>query len=260
MTDEAKPDSFQVRVEQAGMTFPGGHVAIADANFQVRRGEFIAVVGPSGCGKSTVLRMIAGLIPPTSGQVTVFGRPAAESRGRQRVGFVFQEPRLLPWRNVVTNIGLPLELQRAPRNARDARVADALRLVGLKAEDARKTPRMLSGGMRMRVSLARALVTEPEVLLLDEPFSALDDILRQQLNDELLRIWAARKPTAVFVTHHVAEAVYLSQRILIVSPSPGRIAAEVPIPFEYPRSSKLRATEEFACMTGEVSARLREAA
>jgi NitT/TauT family transport system ATP-binding protein len=249
----------QVRIEHVWMTFPEGHVAVEDASFHVTRGEFVSVVGPSGCGKSTLLRMIAGLIAPTRGVVNVGGRPASAGQDTHRIGFVFQDPRLLPWRTATQNIALPLELEGVPRSERTRRITDVISLVGLTPADAAKYPRMLSGGMRMRVSLARALVTDPDVLLLDEPFGALDDMLRQQLNDELLRIWSARRPTAVFVTHHVAEAVFLSQRILIVTPSPGRIAAEVRVPFEYPRRPELRATGEFARCTGEVSRRFREA-
>jgi NitT/TauT family transport system ATP-binding protein len=251
---------WHVEVEHAGMAFPTGHVAVAEASFSIRAGEFVAVVGPSGCGKSTLLRMIAGLIAPTRGRVSIAGRSAAETRSSGGTGFVFQEPRLLPWRTAAQNVGLPLELGREPRRVLEARVPEALALVGLGPADAGKTPRMLSGGMRMRVSLARALVTNPGLLLLDEPFGALDDILRQQLNAELVRIWMQRRPTTVFVTHNVAEAVYLSQRILVVTPSPGRIAADVAIPFAYPRDIGLRATGEFARCTGEISDRLRESA
>jgi NitT/TauT family transport system ATP-binding protein len=247
-----------VRAERAGMVFSTGHVAVAEASFEIQTGEFVSVVGPSGCGKSTLLRMIAGLIAPTRGQVTVGGQPAVEARRRERIGFVFQDPRLLPWRTAAQNVRLPLELERVPRPEREGRVPAALALVGLTGADAAKTPRMLSGGMRMRVSLARALITDPQLLLLDEPFGALDDILRQQLNAELVRIWMQRRPTTVFVTHNVAEAVYLSQRILVVTPSPGQIAADVAVPFAYPRDAELRATGEFARRTGQISDRLRE--
>jgi NitT/TauT family transport system ATP-binding protein len=247
-----------VQVVNAGMAFPTGQVAIADANFQMRSGEFVSVVGPSGCGKSTLLRMIAGLIAPTSGRVILRDQAAVEARRRERIGFVFQDPRLLAWRTAAQNVRLPLELDCNPQDVRRANVPDALALVGLTPADAAKTPRMLSGGMRMRVSLARALVTEPTLLLLDEPFGALDDILRQQLNTELVRIWMQRRPTTVFVTHNVSEAVYLSQRILVATPSPGRIAADVAVPFAYPRDPSLRATGEFARFSGQISDRLRE--
>ena len=249
--------TVQIELDHAGMAFATGHMALAEASFRVDAGEFVAVVGPSGCGKSTLLRMIAGLLAPTRGQVTIGGRPAVEARRRHRVGFVFQDPRLLPWRTAAQNVLLPLELEHVSRRSRDASVPEVLALVGLTPADAKKTPRTLSGGMRMRVSLARALVTLPDVLLLDEPFGALDDILRQQLNEELVRIWMERRPTTVFVTHNVAEAVYLSQRVLIVTPSPGRVAGDVRIPFDYPRGAGLRATAEFARCTGEISDRLR---
>ncbi len=251
--------TIAIRAEGVGMTFPSGHRALADASFAIRTGELVSVVGPSGCGKSTLLRLIAGLVEPTQGRLTIGNGTARETPRRQRIGFVFQDPRLLPWRTAVQNVRLPLELERTARQTRDARVADALGLVGLTAADGKKYPRMLSGGMRMRVSLARALVTEPDLLLLDEPFGALDDILRQQLNEELLRIWEARRPTTLFVTHNVAEAAFLGQRVLVVTPGPGRIAAEIEIPFAFPRRPELRATGEFARCNGEISSRLREA-
>jgi NitT/TauT family transport system ATP-binding protein len=250
-----------VVADHVGLTYVGGHAAVADASFAIRGGEFVAIVGPSGCGKSTLLRMIAGLITPTVGMLRVGNRAAARTtRARARIGFVFQDPRLLPWRTAEQNVELPLELGRSPKAGRSSRIEDTLSLVGLSDADATKTPRMLSGGMRMRVSLARALVTEPEILLLDEPFGALDDLLRQQLNDELERIWMTRRPTAIFVTHNVSEAVYLAQRILVVTPAPGRIANDVVVPFEYPRRPELRGTGEFARQVGEVSGLLRKAA
>ena len=254
-------NAADVVANHVGMTFAGGHVAVADASFAIGGGEFVAIVGPSGCGKSTLLRMIAGLMVPSGGVLRVGkGVAAGVTRRSGRIGFVFQDPRLLPWRTASQNVALPLELDRSPKTTRSSRVAQALSLVGLTESDATKTPRMLSGGMRMRVSLARALVTEPEILLLDEPFGALDDLLRQQLNDELERIWLARRPTAIFVTHNVSEAVYLAQRILVVTPSPGRIASDVVVPFEYPRRPELKGTGEFARQVGEVSAMLRRAA
>jgi NitT/TauT family transport system ATP-binding protein len=250
-----------VVADHVSLTYTGGHAAVADASFTIRRGEFVAIVGPSGCGKSTLLRMIAGLITPTGGLLRTGSRSAAgTTRPTARTGFVFQDPRLLPWRTAEQNVELPLELDWSPTATRSSRIADVLSLVGLSDSDATKTPRMLSGGMRMRVSLARALVTEPEILLLDEPFGALDDLLRQQLNDELERIWLARRPTAIFVTHNVSEAVYLSQRILVVTPSPGRIANDVVVPFEYPRYPELKESGEFARQVGKVSALLRKAA
>jgi NitT/TauT family transport system ATP-binding protein len=247
-----------IEAQAVGMTFPGGQAALRDVDLQVQPGEFVSLVGPSGCGKSTLLRMIAGLVEPTAGQLTLAGLPPLQARREaQRVAFVFQDPTLLPWRNVADNIRLPLQLQKVPRARHAEPIRESLKLIGLSDADARKYPRMLSGGMRMRVSLARALVTQPDVLLLDEPFAALDDIMRQQLNEELSRIWIDRRPTALFVTHNVSEAVFLSQRIVVMSSSPGTVVSEVDVPFPFPRRPELRAETEFARLAGEVSLRLR---
>lgn len=243
-----------------GISFPGGQSALRDVELSVQRGEFVSIVGPSGCGKSTLLRIIAGLVEPTSGTISVNGQKPKQARRKStRVAFVFQDPTLLPWRSVVGNIRLPLELHRVPRYECVKPIANSLRLIGLSAADAEKFPRMLSGGMRMRVSLARSLVTEPDLLLLDEPFGALDDMLRQRLNEDLLRIWAEQGWTGLFVTHNVSEAVFLSQRILVMSQTPGTIARVVQVPFDYPRPPELRARAEFARLAGEVSRYLREA-
>jgi NitT/TauT family transport system ATP-binding protein len=174
-----------------------------------------------------------------------------------RRAYVFQEANLLPWRNVLQNVALPLELSGLTRRERQRAACEALDISGLAPGDAGKRPRMLSGGMRMRASLARALVTQPDVMLLDEPFAALDDISRQQLNEELLRLWLQQQWSAVFVTHHVAEAVFLSQRVLVMSQRPGRLIADIRIPFSYPRSVQLRATAEFARTTGLIAEHLR---
>jgi NitT/TauT family transport system ATP-binding protein len=174
------------------------------------------------------------------------------------MSFVFQDPTLLPWRDVYHNIALPLELAGEDREGRDARIGQAIELVGL-ADFARSYPAELSGGMRMRVSLARALVTDPALLLLDEPFAALDDITRQTLNEELLSLWETRHWTGIFVTHNIAEAIFLSQRVLVLSRRPGRVLADVAVPFAFPRASGLRADADFARLTGEVAALLREA-
>ncbi len=241
------------------MTFDARHAALTELSLQIRAGEFVSVVGPSGCGKSTLLRMIAGLIDPTVGELTVAGLAPAEARRRaQQVAFVFQDPTLLPWRNVADNIRLPLELEGASLSEQDQSILKSLMLIGLSLSDAVKFPRMLSGGMRMRVSLARALVTGPDLLLLDEPFGALDEITRQRLGEDLLGIWTQKRWTAVFVTHNVAEAVFLSERILVMSSGPGQIVAEIAVPFPYPRSPELRADAEFARLTGQVSRQLRE--
>lgn len=243
------------------MSFGPSRVVLSDINCSVGRGEFVALLGPSGCGKSTLLRLIAGLTTATAGSLELGGLPPeAARRQSQRVAFVFQDPNLLPWRSVAANIELPLELRGVSRADRSNAARDILPLIGLTPDDARKRPRDLSGGMRMRVSLARALITQPDVLLLDEPFAALDDVLRQQLNEELVRIWQARAWTGLFVTHNVAEAVFLSQRVLVMSSRPGRIAADIKVPFAYPREPSLRSEAEFARLCGELSQRLRGAA
>ncbi|UUO06117.1 ABC transporter ATP-binding protein [Blastopirellula sp. J2-11] len=229
---------------------------IAATDLTIEQGQFVSLVGPSGCGKSTLLRLIAGLETVTSGEVTIDHNVPAQTE----TAFVFQDPTLLPWRTTYDNIRLPLELLGRTGAEPLAKIPAAIKLVGLRQADARKLPRMLSGGMRMRVSLARALVTDPQVLLLDEPFAALDDILRQQLNEELLAIWSQRKWTGVFVTHNVAEAVFLSQRVLVMSARPGQIIADVPIQFDAPRSAELRSSGEFAAQCGVISNHLRQGA
>ena len=247
---------ISVNAARVEMRFASGQFGVRDVSMSVRRGELISLVGPSGCGKSTLLRMIAGLLSPTDGELRV----QAGAVGDSRIAFVFQDSNLLPWRSVFDNIRLPLELRGVPIEEQRTAVESSLKLIGLKPNDSAKRPRMLSGGMRMRVSLARALVTRPELLLLDEPFAALDDLLRQQLNEELLRIWTEQRWTGIFVTHNVAEAVFLSQRVLVMSKSPGRLVADIAVPFEHPRDPELRSSPEFAKLTGEVSRCLRDAA
>lgn len=242
------------------MAFAAGTPILRNVSLTIPTGQFVSLLGPSGCGKSTLLRLLAGLLKPTAGTITVNGSAPEEARRNStRMAFVFQDPTLLPWRTVAQNLRLPLELQGVPSTEHAALISSSLRLIGLSDDDARKRPRMLSGGMRMRVSLARALVTSPELLLLDEPFAALDDVLRQQLNEELVRIWREKQWTAVFVTHNVAEAVFLSERVLVMSSRPGTLIADVPIPFPYPRTPELRGTAEFARLTADLSAKLREA-
>jgi len=255
------PDAPLISARGLCRTFGDGRSGLSHIDLTVRTGEFVSIVGPSGCGKSTLLRLIAGLLEPSAGSLTIGG--SAPSGSSLRSAFVFQEPNLLPWRTVTGNVRLPLELhpglRGSDRKTATASVHDTLRLVGLHAGDFSKRPRQLSGGMRMRVSLARALVTGPSVLLLDEPFAALDDILRQQLNEELQRIWCRQNWTALFVTHNVSEAVFLSQRVLVMSRGPGRLIGEVEVPFEFPRPVTLRSDAAFARLTGEVSAMLRQA-
>jgi NitT/TauT family transport system ATP-binding protein len=234
-------------IEGVGMRFATGVVALADVSLSLRAGEFVSVVGPSGCGKSTMLRLAAGLLAPTTGSV---------HRVTERVGFVFQDPTLLPWRSVRRNVELVGELLGLGRADRAARATEALRRVGL-AEFAEHRPGTLSGGMRMRVSLARTLTVRPELLLFDEPFGAVDELTRIHLGDDLQGLFLADRFAAVFVTHSVSEAVYLSSRVLVMSSRPGRVLDEVGVPLPYPRPPEVRYSPEFAELTGRVSAILR---
>ncbi len=226
--------------------FPSGVQALHGLDLEISRGQFVSIVGPSGCGKSTFLRLVAGLDAPTSGELRVEGHDPLG------LAFVFQDATLLPWRSVTHNITLPLELRHEDASER---VAQTLELVGL-TDFAAAYPAQLSGGMRMRVSIARALVTRPQILLLDEPFGALDEITRQRLNEELLRLWQEDHWTSLFVTHNVSEAVFLSQRVLVMSARPGRILADIPIPFPYPRSPYLRSAPEFIRIANGISRQL----
>jgi NitT/TauT family transport system ATP-binding protein len=227
--------------------FSGGTTALADANLEVSPGEFVAVVGPSGCGKSTLLRIASGLDDVSAGTVDV---------GARQLGYVFQDATLLPWRTVAQNVGLLAELEKMDRAERGRRITEAIGLVGLTGFE-KHLPHQLSGGMRMRASLARSLVLDPDVFLFDEPFGALDEITRERLNDELLRMFELRAFAAMFVTHSVAEAVFLSTRVAVMSGRPGRVIADITVPFDYPRAPELRYTPEFAGLCGEVSQLLR---
>jgi NitT/TauT family transport system ATP-binding protein len=244
-----------VAVSLRGVTkvYDSGVVALGPIDLDVRKSEFVSLLGPSGCGKSTALRLIAGLSAPTSGVVRVSDGGAGRS-----IGFVFQEPTLMPWTSVRENVRLPLKLARVPRSEADARVGNALAQVGL-AEFADAYPRELSGGMKMRVSLARALVTDPDILLMDEPFAALDEITRFKLNNDLLALWRNLSKTVVFVTHSVFESVYLSQRVIVTTPRPGRISAEFRIAAPEPRSEEFRTSVEYAGYCREVSIALARA-
>ncbi len=227
--------------------FSGGTTALAGADLEVAPGEFVSVVGPSGCGKSTLLRIASGLDDITGGSVEV---------GTRRLGYVFQDATLLPWRTVRQNVALFAELERMDKAEREEKIAAALELVGLTGFE-RHLPHQLSGGMRMRASLARSLVLDPEVFLFDEPFGALDEITRERLNDELLRAHRLRAFAALFVTHSIAESVFLASRVVVMSPRPGRVIADIPVPFGYPRLPGLRYTPEFGALCGEVSSHLR---
>jgi NitT/TauT family transport system ATP-binding protein len=231
---------------------PGDLLALHDLDMAVEQGEFVVVVGPSGCGKSTLLRILGGLLAPTDGWVRLDGTQL--SSPRRQISYVFQEANLMPWRTVLRNVTLPLEVAWGARNSSERRARDLLSLVGLQGFEA-AYPRELSGGMAQRVAIARALVGDPEVLLLDEPFGALDALSREQMNLELLRIWRAQQVTAVMVTHNLQEAVFLADRVLVMSPRPGTIRAEVAVNLPRPRTLEVMYTEFF----GALSRRVREA-
>ncbi|GDX19877.1 ABC transporter ATP-binding protein [Actinomycetes bacterium] len=233
--------------EAVGLTYPDGTEALRNTNVSVASGEFVSIVGPSGCGKSTLLRIASGLIAPTCGSTNRTGT----------VQFVFQDSTLLPWRSVRRNVSLNLELQKAGKSETEKRTNSALELVGL-LDSAEKLPRQLSGGMKMRTSLARSLVCEPDLYLFDEPFAALDEFSRERLNVELLAMLSTRNAASLFVTHSIAEAVFLSHRVLVMSPRPGTIVQEFVIPFGPDRQQDLRYSPEFARLSGEIAQSLRE--
>jgi NitT/TauT family transport system ATP-binding protein len=230
-----------------GLTYPDGTEALHNTNVSVTAGEFVSIVGPSGCGKSTILRLASGLITPTSGSIARTGT----------VQFVFQDSTLLPWRSVRRNVSLNLELQKLEKSEIEIRTNSALALVGL-LDSAEKLPRQLSGGMKMRTSLARSLVCEPDLFLFDEPFAALDEFSRERLNIELRTMLSTRNAASLFVTHSIAEAVFLSHRVLVMSPRPGTIVQEFAIPFGSDRPQGLRYSPEFARLSGEIAQSLRE--
>ena len=239
-------DTPAVEVLSAQKTYPNGTQALLPVNLTVRDGEFVTLLGPSGCGKSTLLKMVAGLLEPSDGRLLLWRKPVqqAESTGH-RLSFVFQEATLMPWARVMGNVRLPLDLAGMPASQAEPKVRSALQLVGLdKFETA--LPRELSGGMQMRVSIARGLVTQPQLLLMDEPFGALDEITRNRLDSDLLALWQAQKLTVIFVTHSIYEAVYLSQRVVVMAARPGRIVDEVAIDEPYPRGPDFRVSTAFS--------------
>ncbi len=236
--------------------FPNGTLALRDFSLAVREREFVSILGPSGCGKSTVLRMIAGLVPASSGRIAL--REQRSASGLPPVGFVFQEPTLMPWASVYDNVWLPLRVAGQSRALAHERISRVLELVGLDGF-AHAYPRELSGGMKMRVSIARALVAQPSLLLMDEPFAALDEITRERLNDDLLAWWAPGPLTVLFVTHSIYEAVYLSQRVVVMTGRPGRIATELVVDAPYPRDEGFRTSADYLRACQAASRALRAA-
>lgn len=229
----------------AQKTYPNGTQALRPVDLAVQAGEFVTLLGPSGCGKSTLLHLVAGLLAPSGGRVLRWGEPVQEGAAGGRVSFVFQEPTLMPWARVQANVRLPLDLAGLPRGQADARVQEALALVGLE-RFAGHLPRELSGGMRMRVSIARGLVTQPALLLMDEPFGALDEITRHKLDSDLLDLWRRQQLTVLFVTHSIYEAVYLSTRVVVMAARPGRILDQVAIEAPHPRGPQFRVSTAFS--------------
>jgi NitT/TauT family transport system ATP-binding protein len=237
-----------VGVRNVSKVFVNGVKALDGVSLDIEEGEFLSVLGPSGCGKSTLLRLIAGLAAPTAGAIEW-------PEGKTDLGFVFQEPTLMPWATALANVVLPLKLRGVARSEREARAAEALGHVGLKGFE-RTYPRELSGGMKMRVSIARALVTAPRLLLMDEPFAALDEITRHRLNADLLALWERSRLTVVFVTHSVFESVFLSQRIAVMAARPGRVVSDLAIAAPYPRTEAFRTSADYAAHCRLVSEQL----
>ncbi|MDW3225446.1 MAG: ABC transporter ATP-binding protein [Paracoccaceae bacterium] len=256
MTEPVKPRhqrSELLRLEQVDKTFNGTVVALKGMTLQVREGDFISLLGPSGCGKSTALRLISDLIHPTAGRINWSG-----GHDTGDLGVVFQEPTLMPWATVAQNVWLPFRLRGKPYSAVKADVLEALKLVGLEKFQ-NSYPRELSGGMKMRVSIARAMVTRPRLILMDEPFAALDEITRFKLNNDLLRLKAAIGCTVVFVTHSVFESVFLSDRIVVMAARPGRVISELEVDAPYPRDEDFRTSSEYAGYTRRATEALHQA-
>lgn len=231
-------------------------VALKDATLEVSEGEFISLIGPSGCGKTTLLRIIADLIQATSGEILIAGKSPRQSRLDREYGYVFQAPALLEWRSVLKNVMLPLEVMNFPSSERQTRATKLLEMVGLK-EFHKSYPWQLSGGMQQRVSIARALAFDPKLLLMDEPFGALDEITREAMNLELLKIWQETKKTVIFVTHSIPEAVFLSTRIVVMTPRPGKIEQIINVDLPHPRDTETRQSQRFFELATEVREALR---
>jgi NitT/TauT family transport system ATP-binding protein len=247
---EAPPAPALISITNLSKEYPNNQQVIRDLSLAVATGEFVSVLGASGCGKSTLLKMVAGLSPLSGGSILIDGKPPHAAR--ETMSFVFQDPTLLPWRTVARNVELALEFEGLAKPLRAARVESVLRLVGL-SEVASFYPRQLSGGMKMRVSIARALASSPRLVLMDEPFGALDAMTRNRLNEELLVLKEKQRCTTLFVTHSITEAVFLSDRVVLLGAHPGRVVEEVPVLLPVPRTAELRSDPMFLSLVGQVS-------
>ncbi|WP_410512746.1 ABC transporter ATP-binding protein [Paenibacillus sp. BR2-3] len=247
------PEIKLENIEMRYQTETADVLALHQVSLDIAKGEFVSLLGPSGCGKTTLLRLMADLIEPTGGSLTVAGKSAKEARLAQKYGIVFQSPVLYDWRKVKDNITLPLEMMGIKKSVREEKALELLELVGLQSF-ADKYPWQLSGGMQQRVAIARALSMEPEILLMDEPFSALDEFTRERLNEELLSVWSKVQSTVVFVTHSIPESIFLSDRVFVLSPHPGRLSSVVDIPLPRPRTAEMRNSPQFF----ELIARIRD--
>jgi NitT/TauT family transport system ATP-binding protein len=249
-----------VSIRKLSKKFSNGTLALRDVNLDLFPGEFVSLLGPSGCGKSTLLKIISDLSEPSAGTLDWPGAKSADAYGKAEhsLGFVFQEPTLMPWATALANVVMPLKLKGTPKAEAEQRGRAMLESVGL-GKFAGAYPRELSGGMKMRVSIARALVTEPRILLMDEPFAALDEITRHKLNDDLLALWQRQRFTAVFVTHSVFESVYLSERIVVMAARPGRVMADLKVDATYPRDDLFRTSPEYGRLCRMASDTLKQA-
>lgn len=252
---EGEKQGIQIQIDHVSMSFKDGKgqnvLALRDIHLDVKKGEFISLVGPSGCGKTTLLRLIADLLEPTEGTVKVAGMTPREVRLQQKFGIVFQKPVLFDWRTVKKNVEMPLEIMKWRPKERSDRAEKMLEMVGL-TEFENHYPQQLSGGMQQRVGIARAFAIRPEILLMDEPFSALDEFTKEKLQQDLLRIWSKDMKTVIFVTHNIAEAVYLSDRICVLSPHPGRLSAVIDVDLPRPRELSMRDTQHFTELVAKV--------
>jgi len=245
----------EIQIENVSMFYKdnkGNDVhALNNVSIDIQKGEFISLLGPSGCGKTTLLRIIADLLEPSMGKVTVCGQTPKETRMQQKYGIVFQNPVLYDWRTVKNNVRLPLEMMKINKTEQNSRIEKQLELVGL-TNFKNHYPHQLSGGMQQRVGIARALAIQPEILLMDEPFSALDEFTREKLNEDLLRIWSKTNKTVIFVTHNISESVFLSDRVCVLSPHPGRLSAIVDIDLPRPRTREIRETPGFFSLVSKI--------